>query len=401
MIITKFVNVRVINHSLEHYKNLGYSVKYNDVIEIPVSHLSKGSQIRIKVRCDIKMCGKEKNITYQKYLKNIKKYDIYTCSQKCGFFKCKQTCLGNNGVEYPMQSPEIYRKIKQTKLKNHGNENYNNREQSKETCIEKYGVEHPMMLDETKEKSKQTCLENFGVEWAQQSPKIRERSSQTKLKNHGDENFNNPEKTKETKLINHGDSGYNNRNQTLKTCLELYGDPYYNNVEQINKTNLELYGVKFPFQSNKIQQKCRQTCFKNNGVENPFQIPEIINRIFEIKFGKSYDEYLEQLPDFIRYKKEVHKFTRKQPSYLLNNFNKRGLSGVHGSYHLDHKFTMYQGFKDNVCPYIVGNIINLEMLPYKDNISKNYKCSMIKEELFEKYDNRDKILEQLKKNYNK
>ena len=334
MILTKFVKVRVINHSLEHYKNLGYDIKYNDVIETPVSHLPKGSQVRIKVRCDI--CGKEKNITYQKYLKNIKKYDIYTCSQKCGYFKCKQTCLENHGVEYPMQSLEIYRKIKQTKLKNHG-----------------------------------------------------------------DPNYNNPEKTKETKLKDHGDSGYNNRSQAIKTCLELYGDPYYNNVEQINKTNLELYGVEFPFQSKEILEKCKQSCFKNNGVENPFQIPKVIDKIFEIKFGKSYDIYLKQLPDFVRYKKEVHKFTKKQPSYLLNNFNKRGLSGVHGSYHLDHKFTIYQGFRDNICPYIIGNIINLEMLPYKDNISKNYKCSLTIEELFEKYDNRDKILEQLKENYNK
>ena len=34
------------------------------------------------------------------------------------------------------------------------------------------------------------------------------------------------------------------------------------------------------------------------------------------------------------------------------------------------------------------NIVNLEMLPWRNNLSKNKKCSITKNELFERFDNK-------------
>jgi len=50
---------------------------------------------------------------------------------------------------------------------------------------------------------------------------------------------------------------------------------------------------------------------------------------------------------------------------------------------LDHKYSKLQGFKDNVNPEIIGNINNLEFIPWKDNISKKDKCSITINELLD------------------
>lgn len=130
------------------------------------------------------------------------------------------------------------------------------------------------------------------------------------------------------------DENYHNIEQTKQTKLEIYGDPYYNNRD----------------------------------------------KYFESRFGMLYEEYLEKLPDLKKYEREVLKITRKQPLYKLKNIEKRKKD----EYWLDHKFSISEGFKNNIPPYIIGNIINLEMLPYKDNISKYVRCSISKEELFKK-----------------
>jgi len=40
-----------------------------------------------------------------------------------------------------------------------------------------------------------------------------------------------------------------------------------------------------------------------------------------------------------------------------------------------------RGFLDNIDPEIIGSVFNLEMLWWKDNLIKNAKCSITKEEL--------------------
>ena len=236
-------------------------------------------------------------------------------------YTCSQKCAHAAG------------KNKKTCLNMYGDENYNNIEKSKQTNLELYGVKNVFQIDKIKELSKQTKEEKYG------------------------------------------NKNYNNR----KKFLETMKDRWESIIKKIIiNTNLEKYGVEFPLQSELIQNKCNQTLLKNYGVKNPMQNKEIVDKLFEIRFGITHDEYLEQLPDFKRYRNEVLKITRKQPLNILNNYNKRGLR----DYHLDHKFSISEGFKQNIPPYIIGNINNLIMLPWKDNLSKNYTCSLTKEELF-------------------
>ena len=62
---------------------------------------------------------------------------------------------------------------------------------------------------------------------------------------------------------------------------------------------------------------------------------------------------------------------------MLENYDKRGKRG----YHLDHMFSIFEGFKQNIDPSIVGHIKNLRMIPFKENLSKFNKCSIALDDL--------------------
>jgi len=103
----------------------------------------------------------------------------------------------------------------------------------------------------------------------------------------------------------------------------------------------------------------------------------LVNRYHGIK----YDEYLKIIPDLDKYKLDVVKITRQQPIHNLLNYDKRGNSGVEGSYQLDHKFSISEGFKNGVPAEIIGGIKNLEFIPWEENIKKRTNCSITINEL--------------------
>lgn len=97
--------------------------------------------------------------------------------------------------------------------------------------------------------------------------------------------------------------------------------------------------------------------------------------------GLNYDEYLKKLPEYVKYKRNVLRITNCQPISSLDYFNKRGVSGIDGAYHLDHKYSILEGFKNNISFEKIGNIKNLIFIPWKDNLTKRTKCSISKEEI--------------------
>ena len=100
--------------------------------------------------------------------------------------------------------------------------------------------------------------------------------------------------------------------------------------------------------------------------------------------GIKYNEYLKIVDKFEKYKNDVIKVTKKQPLYKLSNYDKRGNSGIEGAYHLDHKYSILEGFKNNISPNIIGDIKNLEFISWEDNIKKRAKCSITINELINK-----------------
>lgn len=108
---------------------------------------------------------------------------------------------------------------------------------------------------------------------------------------------------------------------------------------------------------------------------------ETISKIIQTKIDKGIfwrpDD--PQYTEFKKYKRKVYYWTNKNNLTILDNYFKRGKF----QYHLDHKYSITKGFENNIPPKIIGNIHNLEFLPFKENVSKGINCSITIEELYE------------------
>ncbi len=122
--------------------------------------------------------------------------------------------------------------------------------------------------------------------------------------------------------------------------------------------------------------------------KNSREFWENVSTEYKIEFGKRVREGfvregkalpLEELEDQRRYNTLVDRFTRCQPIDTLENFDLRAPK----NFHLDHKYSKLEGYKNNVSPEVIGHICNLEMIPYQENISKQSKCSITLETLLE------------------
>ena len=80
----------------------------------------------------------------------------------------------------------------------------------------------------------------------------------------------------------------------------------------------------------------------------------------------------ENRTDFENYKKRVWKITNRQDLLSLPNFSLRGHISKHG-WHLYHKISIFEGFKNKIDANIIGGISNLQMLPGLINIKKGTK----------------------------
>lgn len=102
----------------------------------------------------------------------------------------------------------------------------------------------------------------------------------------------------------------------------------------------------------------------------------------KIKNGNAIPD--DQLTAFEIYAKKVWYFTRKQNIKILDNYELRGHYKNNG-FHLDHKYSIYQGFLDGINPEVIGNIHNLEFIHCITNYSKGIKCSISLDELYTKF----------------
>jgi len=80
------------------------------------------------------------------------------------------------------------------------------------------------------------------------------------------------------------------------------------------------------------------------------------------------------------YREQVLNYTYKSWAHYQNKINPQNLERG-ANFELDHKFSITEGFKQNVSPKIIGHYANLELLPKFDNRSKRISCSITLEEL--------------------
>jgi len=369
MIITTGVTLKIMSKNIVHFKNLGYDIKYGDIIDVSVEDLLKTSYAKIEVKCDI--CGSEKYKPYCHYNKLISNQNFYSC-QKCKTIKRKKTMIERYGVEHALQNKDVMNKVKNT-------------------MIERHGSYCSTYSDEIKDKTKKTIFDKYGVEYITQTEEFKETSKKTKLKKYGDENFVNHQKTKITKLEKYGDENYRNDEKRNLTILNRYGVKHISQNEEIKKkkieTSLEHYGFEHPLQSKIVMDKIKQTNMEKFGVPHPMMNDEVKEKSYLKCVEDGRWTPREQQSDFYKYSLLVYGLTRKNTKEIYNNWD--GKDYYTGNYikenllldsndkeypTIDHKISTKYGFDNNIDPVNIASIDNICITTRSNNSSKNINC---------------------------
>jgi hypothetical protein len=266
-------------------------------------------------------------------------------SNKSGFFFCSKECIylaqKKNGVTYELRrkrSLEKYGKdfpISCDEIK----------EKRKKNNIEKYGVANTFELDAVKEKTKKTTRERYGVDVYSQTIEFKSKIEETNLKRFG------------------------------------YKSPIENPdiLAQRRQTMTDRYGGPSTLESPILREKMEATCRDLFGTSNIVMSPQFISSSMDKKLlkthGKTWQQYIDDLPALQDYRRKVEHITRQQAVETLPYYDKWG------EYHLDHKFSIAEGFRQGLSPEIIGNIANLEFIPAHENMSKQDDCSIDKHSL--------------------
>jgi len=109
---------------------------------------------------------------------------------------------------------------------------------------------------------------------------------------------------------------------------------------------------KTPKNNRKLLYEIRKICKKN---------PKIKQKIKKIK------DLSKKL-----YYAQVWEVTESQPLYILENSNKRGWR----NHHLDHIFPIALAYHKGIPPEKVGNIKNIQFIPYQENLDKGSRLTI-------------------------
>ena len=76
----------------------------------------------------------------------------------------------------------------------------------------------------------------------------------------------------------------------------------------------------------------------------------------------------------------VWKFTEESWKAQFDQINPTRLNRTHNA--LDHIYSIQQGFRDCIPPFIIGHYSNLRVISLSENGIKGMRCDKTKEELF-------------------
>lgn len=168
-----------------------------------------------------------------------------------------------------------------------------------------------------------------------------------------------------------------------KTAILKYGDlETYKRVTEKNRKKkiVEKYGVDSIFQLESFKETRKNTLKEKYGNDN-FNNPEKTRRT-RIDNGTQINDEL--VTNFRQYKKVVINRT-----FTIYNNNKELVNPTNlirgkKQYHIDHMYSIKQGFLNNIPIEIITHPYNLHMIHYKDNLVKQDSCWIEIDELLKK-----------------
>jgi hypothetical protein len=179
------------------------------------------------------------------------------------------------------------------------------------------------------------------------------------------------------------------KNRFRKSCQERYGVDHPMHVPEFKQNQIDSYinhyGVTHSNKDVIVKEKKRTTWLLKYGYSNPSQVPEIkLKKYITLKengFIKSDEEKTLQKA----YYDNVAKYTIQNWFTHYYDINPRKLKRSFEDYHLDHIYSVIDGFNNNIKPEIIGHWTNLQLLPKMENICKQRRSDKTLEKLYEDY----------------
>jgi hypothetical protein len=185
-----------------------------------------------------------------------------------------------------------------------------------------------------------------------------------------------------------------------KNKTGIYSEETLQKISNGNTYTIDDYKEKYPefvelekpiFKNNKLLIKCKycNKLFTPTRIQLTERLRSIKNKIYKCFFYCSNDckhncNFFKRQVDpdtktkFQEYSNKVWRLTTQTLKiHQIKNIELRGRN----KYHLDHKFSILEGFNQNINPKILAHPKNLQMIPERKNIQKGSKCSITLKEL--------------------
>lgn len=129
------------------------------------------------------------------------------------------------------------------------------------------------------------------------------------------------------------------------------------------------------------KQKCQATWIAKYGVDNPFKCPAIKQHLLAMRKAQEDAKNIDRTALQIYYN-AVKLVTNENWYKEFLRINGEGPCKRNNTVHLDHIYSISEGFKNNIPPYVIGHWTNLRLLPKIENSSKGARCAKTIDELF-------------------
>jgi hypothetical protein len=133
---------------------------------------------------------------------------------------------------------------------------------------------------------------------------------------------------------------------------------YKSSLASARKTWLEKYGVDNPSKCPAIQQKLSKAAIHRYSVIDRPLVKEYYNAVKLVTNKNWYEHYYTINPDRLQRNQDLH---------------------------LDHIYSIAEGFKNNISPEIIGHWTNLRLISKLKNSSKGAACHKTKDQLVEDF----------------
>lgn len=127
--------------------------------------------------------------------------------------------------------------------------------------------------------------------------------------------------------------------------------------------------------------KIEQAVLEKHGVKSVLSLPEVREKAYQTGVANGTITPREDREPREIYYNAVKRLTAISWNTHFNDINPKWLD--RSEYNLDHIFSIFEGFKQGIPPYIIAHWTNLRMLEPKLNSSKRDRCDKTKEQLFE------------------